>query len=174
MTVLDSVGEAFDIAHGIPADLDAVVSVENPFNTIERILCGMEQTEINDGLAVETALVEQLGHIAIERFLAVFAPIPLDGDRDLLEAVLSDEDGDGSRARVVFVVVSVFALWAGTRLRKPRPFVAAKAGMDEWCRTERVKRFFCGVLHTPHQVFEEYLSFHQLPRQHLGRGYKLL
>ncbi|MHC3438863.1 hypothetical protein ACYJ1Y_12380, partial [Natrialbaceae archaeon A-gly3] len=97
--------------------------VENSFDAVERILSSVIQTQVNDGLAVETVLVEQLGHIGVNWFLAVLAPVSLDGDRDFLKAVLSDEDGEDPRTCVVFVVVTLSAAGAGTRLGQPRPFV---------------------------------------------------
>ena len=69
-------------------DLNPIVSVQNPFDAVERILRGVIQTQINDWLAVEALLVEQLGHISINRFLAVLAPVPLDRNGNLLKAVL--------------------------------------------------------------------------------------
>lgn len=58
-------------------------------------------TEIDDQLAIETLLVEQFGHITIDGFLAVFASVALNRNGDLLEAVLSNEDSEDARARII-------------------------------------------------------------------------
>ena len=84
-------GEQFCVSlDGIAIDLDAVVGMENPFDAVERIPRSVIETQINDRLTVETLLVEQFGHIAIDWFLAVFVPVALHGNGDLFEAVLSE------------------------------------------------------------------------------------
>lgn len=49
----------------------------------------MVETAIDDRFAVETVFIEQFGHDCVNRFLALLAPVPLDGDGHMLEAVLS-------------------------------------------------------------------------------------
>jgi len=80
------------------------VSVQNPFDAVKWILGSVIQTQVNNRLAVETFLVEQLRHGCVNGFLAVLAPIPLDGDRNFFEAVLGDEDDEDACPRVVYRV----------------------------------------------------------------------
>jgi hypothetical protein len=70
------------------------VDVGNPFTPVEQILRGMVEPEVDDWFAVETVLVEPFGHLCVDPFLVLLAPVSLDGNRYVLKAVLSDEDGE--------------------------------------------------------------------------------
>ena len=83
--------EEFCIAlNGIAVNLNPVVSVKNPFDTVERILRCVIQTEINDWLAVEAVLVEQLRHVAVNGLFTALAPVALNRDGHFFEAVLGE------------------------------------------------------------------------------------
>ena len=125
--------------------------LENPFTGVERILCGMKQANLNDGIPVVAVLVKQWRHIRKGRFLAVLAPIATVFHRHFLEAVLSDEDGEHLLFDVVFTVVLVTTIGTGTRLRKPRPVVAAESVLyrfNEERRNKWIECLFVRILHT--------------------------
>lgn len=66
VTIFNPLGESFRVPlDGIAIDLHAVVSVENPFDTVERILCRMVGTQVGDRFDVVSLFVEQLRHIAV-------------------------------------------------------------------------------------------------------------
>jgi hypothetical protein len=61
VAVGDCVAEPLGVAlDRVPIDLETVLVLENPFTGVERILRGMKQTEINDGLGVVAILVAVL------------------------------------------------------------------------------------------------------------------
>ena len=72
----------------VSVNLIPVLVLENPFTGVKRILCGMKQTEVNDGFAVVAAFVKQRRHAWKRRFLAVLAPVAAVFNRDFLEAVV--------------------------------------------------------------------------------------
>jgi hypothetical protein len=135
----------------VPVSLDSVLVLENPFTGVERILRSMKQAKLNDGFSVVAVLVKQLRHIWKRWLLAVLTPVTPVFDRQFLEAVLSDEDGEHLFFDVVFPVFLVSAIGAGTRLSQPRPVVATKSILyrfNEERGNERIERLFVRSLHT--------------------------
>jgi hypothetical protein len=92
----------------------------------------MKQAQLHDWFAVVAVFVKQRRHIWKRRLPAVLAQVATVFDRYLLEAVLSDEDGEHLFLDVMFAVVLIDAIGAGTRLSQPRPVVTAKSILDRF------------------------------------------
>jgi len=103
VAVGDFVAEPLGVAlDRVPINLKTVPVLENPFNASERILRGVKQTGVDDGLSVVAILVEQLRDITLKSASAVRTFVELDVDGDPLKALISNEPSEGS------VLVAVF------------------------------------------------------------------
>lgn len=89
----------------------------------ERILRGMKQTEINDGLGVVALLVEQFRDVTLKSASTVRTFVELDVDSDSFKPFGGNKLSEGTVLIAVLPVLTTLAVWAGTRLGKPRPAV---------------------------------------------------